>query len=164
MMHEPRPAVESDDGHMAENDAIALMDKMARNVRVFRVQLLIGFFYTVLVSLDELVFLRVDEAGFEKEVPKIVQIDAIAQVGILVSSLLDQGKHFDVIIRGHIQYGNPTPEHSCAFDFFDLFAVYNLRSTTHMAAVAETDIQFRNDQSGDQYGLSPLLHYRQTRA
>ena len=90
VVDQPGVLVQAHHAHVGHDAPLGLVDEVARDGRVLGVQFPVGLLDFLLVGLDESVFFRVDETGFEKEVPEGIQLDACIDIGILVLGPLQQ--------------------------------------------------------------------------
>ncbi|BBO79027.1 hypothetical protein DSCW_64440 [Desulfosarcina widdelii] len=77
----------------------------------------------------------------------------IAEIGILIASLLNERQYLNMLIRIHIKNGNATSEHARFFFVFDRFAVNHLSRTSYVSTVAKAYPKIRDNQSWQKNGM-----------
>ncbi len=102
----------------------------------------VGFLNLLFVLLNRGVFVRINEAGFKKEIPQGIQVNIIADIGIFIFGLMQHGNKFEVIANIHVQQRQSGFNPLLAVGIDHFFAKNNLGAAFNFVAIGKSQIKF----------------------
>ena len=153
MVDQPGIFVKANHGHVPEDIAFLLVDKMPGNAGALGVELFIDVLDAIFVGFDIRVFIRINEPGFKKEPPERIQVDLVANVRIAVVGLVQKGQELDVVLRVHVDNRQSTFDPDTLFPLFADSAVDDLGLAVDRNIVGKPHLHFRDGQTGQELGV-----------
>ena len=114
VVNQPGIFIKPDHGHVTQDNAFVLVDKVTRYVGTLAVQSAIGAFYLVLVLFDESVFAGINKTGFKEKIPQCIQINGVADIGVFIPDLVQKPNQRHVVLRADIEQGQAATDPAAA--------------------------------------------------